>query len=80
MPTPAPRRLLHLLISNDAGEALPIILEQQRSGVGRPTMVLGPAVADLTIPAGVEVKLLGGEFDERALLALIYESDSVSVW
>lgn len=76
----SPRRLLHLLISADAGRALPIVLEQQRSGAGRLTMVLGPAAADLTIPAGLEVKLLGGEFDERALLALVDEADSVCVW
>jgi hypothetical protein len=76
----APKHLLHLLISADAGRALPIILEQQRSGAGRPTMVLGPAVADLTIPAGLEIKLLGGEFDEQALLALIDRADSVCIW
>jgi len=80
MPTRPPRRLLHLLISAGAGKALPLVLEQQRSGVGRPTMVLGPSAADLTIPAGVEVRVLGNEFDERALLALIDESDSVAVW
>jgi len=74
------RRLLHLLISAEAGRALPVVLEQHRSGVGRPTMVLGPAVADLTIPAGLDVTLLGREFDERALLALIDEADVVCVW
>jgi hypothetical protein len=76
----SPKRLLHLLISADAGRAIPIVLEQQRSGAGRPTMVLGPSIADLTIPAGLDVKVLGGEFDERALLALIDEADSVCVW
>jgi hypothetical protein len=76
----SPKQLLHLLISADAGRALPIVLEQQRSGADRPTIVLGPAVTDLTIPTGLDVKLLGGEFDERALLALIDESDSVCVW
>ena len=80
MPTQRPRRLLHLLLSTDSGRALPIVMEQQRSGAGRPVMVLGPAAADLTIPAGVEVRVLGNEFDERALLALIDESDSVAVW
>jgi len=80
MLTRSPRRLLHLLISTDSGRALPVVMEQQRSGAGRPTMVLGPAAADLTIPAGLEVRVLGGGFDERALLSLIDESDSVTVW
>lgn len=79
MTIPAPRRLLHLLISIDSGKALPLVLAQQRAG-NRPTVVLGPVVADLTIPAGLRVKVLGGEFDDRALLKLIDESDSVSVW
>jgi hypothetical protein len=79
MPTQTPRRLLHLLISADAARAVPLVLEQQHAG-NRPRLVLGPMVADLTIPAGLDVTLLGGEFDERALLKLIDESDSVSVW
>jgi hypothetical protein len=79
MSPPTPRRLLHLLISADAGKALPLVLAQQRAG-NRPTVVLGPMVADLTMPAGVKVTLLGGEFDERALLKLIDGADSISVW
>jgi len=70
---------LHLLLSIDSGKAIPLALEQQRAG-HKPTVVLGPAVADLTIPAEVRVRLLGDQFDERALLALIDEADSVIVW
>jgi hypothetical protein len=76
----SPRRLLHLLISDDSAKALPIALEQQQQGVGQPLLVLGPAVAGLTVPAGLETRRLSSQIDEGALLALIYESDSVSVW
>lgn len=74
------RRLLHLLISDNSAKALPIALEQQRRGAGRPLLVLGPAAASLTVPAGLEAKRLSSQLDERELLRLIYESDSVSVW
>jgi hypothetical protein len=74
------RRLLHLLISDDSAKALPIALEQQRRGVGRPLLVLGPAAAGLTVPAGLETARLSSQIDDGALLALIYEAESVSVW
>jgi len=75
----ASRRLLHLLLSNDAAQALPIVLEQQRAG-HRLRLVLGPAAAGLTVPAGVEAKRLGSQIDERALLAMIDDADAVTVW
>jgi hypothetical protein len=86
------RQLLHLLISPHAAKAFEIATQQQQSGLGRPVLVLGPAAARLTPPAGVETLLLeeaqktpaAGASRERIdyhrLLTLIFEAESVSVW
>ncbi len=81
----APRRLLHVLTSPRAAEAVAVAVEQQRSGAGVPVLVIGPGAAGLTLPAGIETVRLtddgkAGTIDYRGLLRLIDAAATVSVW
>ncbi len=82
----ASRRLLHVLTSPRAAEAVAVAVEQQRSGAGVPLLVIGPGAAGLTLPVGIEaVRLSEGQtgaglIDYRELLRLIDEAATVSVW
>ncbi|MEW6325636.1 MAG: hypothetical protein AB1515_09655 [Nitrospirota bacterium] len=82
----APRRLLHLLVSPRAAQAVPLAAEQQRSGAGLPLLVIGPGAAGVAVPADIQSVRLAdgppaeGAIDYRELLRLIDDAASVSVW
>jgi hypothetical protein len=88
MAAPPSRQLLHLLTSRRGAVAFDVAVAQQRSGAGRPVLVLAGDAADLTPPEGIESVTVGGvpaagrprAIDYAELVELIFRSDSVSVW
>jgi hypothetical protein len=88
MAAPPSRQLLHLLTSRRGAVAFDVAVAQQRSGAGRPVLVLAGDAADLTPPDNIECVTVGevtaaGQrriVDYPALLELLFQSDSISVW
>jgi hypothetical protein len=71
--------VLHLLKAADAPLA-PTVIEQQ-VGVGdRVTVVLLPAAARPTLPAGVTVHRIPDDLSYDGLLDLIFASEQVIAW
>jgi hypothetical protein len=73
--------VLHLLKSDSAPLAVPIIEAMRGEANGPVTVVLLPGAVAPTLPPGVAVRrLTAGDLDYAGLLDLIFEADRVIGW
>ncbi len=71
---------LHLLRTDSAALAAPVIESHRQEPGAEVTVVLLDGVTMSTLPPGIGLRRLGADLDYSALLDLIFQSDHVISW